>query len=120
MLGLLRTTPTFDNGNGLTGSEAAENEATFVAPDGSQRSYRAGVYDNPYWTVAKNPSFDDVNRFIGNLQFECASHHRQRRWIRHEREHVVRHTIGRGGHRVGMSRPNHVHEGFHQKNFDLH
>ena len=70
MLGLLRTTPTFDNGNGLTGSEAAENEATFVAPDGSQRSYRAGVYDNPYWTVAKNPSFDDVNRFIGNLQFE--------------------------------------------------
>ncbi|MEL6483707.1 MAG: outer membrane beta-barrel protein, partial [Bacteroidota bacterium] len=25
--------------------------------------------DNPYWTVAKNPSFDDVNRFIGNFQF---------------------------------------------------
>ncbi|WP_282117487.1 SusC/RagA family TonB-linked outer membrane protein [Cellulophaga baltica] len=70
MLGLLRTTPTFDNGNGLTAGEAASTESTYVAPDGSQRSYRAGIYDNPYWTVAKNPSFDDVNRFIGNLQFE--------------------------------------------------
>ncbi|MCV6631366.1 MAG: SusC/RagA family TonB-linked outer membrane protein [Flavobacteriaceae bacterium] len=68
MLGLLRTTPTFDNGNGLTGSAAANNPSAYVAPDGSQRSYRAGVYDNPYWTVARNPSLDDVNRFIGNLQ----------------------------------------------------
>ncbi|WP_291869152.1 SusC/RagA family TonB-linked outer membrane protein [Maribacter sp.] len=70
MLGLLRTTPTFDNGNGLTAGAAASNEASFVAPDGSQRSYRAGIYDNPYWTVAKNPSLDDVNRFIGNMQLE--------------------------------------------------
>lgn len=70
MLGLLRTTPTFDNGNGLTGSAAADSEATYTTPDGSQRSYRAGIYDNPYWTVAKNPSTDDVNRFIGNLQLE--------------------------------------------------
>ncbi|MGJ8734546.1 MAG: SusC/RagA family TonB-linked outer membrane protein [Cellulophaga sp.] len=70
MLGLLRTTPTFDNGNGLTAGEAASEESTYVAPDGSQRSYRAGIYDNPYWTVAKNPSFDDVNRFIGNIQLD--------------------------------------------------
>jgi TonB-linked SusC/RagA family outer membrane protein len=70
MLGLLRTTPTFDNGNGLSGSVAADNEATYTTPNGSQRSYRAGIYDNPYWTVAKNPSTDNVNRFIGNLQLE--------------------------------------------------
>ncbi len=70
MLGLLRTAPTFDNGNGLSGSDAANDPNTFVAPDGSQRSYRAGIYDNPYWTVAKNPSFDDVNRFIGSLKLE--------------------------------------------------
>ncbi len=68
MLGLLRTTPTFDNGNGLTGSAAANDPSAYVVPDGSQRSYRAGIYDNPYWTVSRNPSFDDVNRFIGNLQ----------------------------------------------------
>jgi TonB-linked SusC/RagA family outer membrane protein len=68
MLGLLRTTPTFDNGNGRIGSAAADNETTYTIPDGTQRSYRAGVYDNPYWTVAKNPSTDEVNRFIGNLQ----------------------------------------------------
>ncbi|WP_282089063.1 SusC/RagA family TonB-linked outer membrane protein [Aquimarina algiphila] len=70
MLGLLRTTPTFDNGNGLTGRDAAETNSVFQLPDGTQRSYRAGVYDNPFWTVAKNPSSDDVNRFTGRLSFE--------------------------------------------------
>ncbi|WP_237708889.1 outer membrane beta-barrel protein [Gillisia marina] len=70
MLGLLRTTPSFDNGNGLTGREAADTPSTYELPDGTQRSYRAGVYDNPYWTVAKNPSTDDVKRFIGRLSFD--------------------------------------------------
>ncbi len=70
MLGLLRTTPTFDNGNGLSGRDAADEPSTYQLPDGRQRSYRAGVYDNPYWTVAKNPSTDDVKRFIGRLSFE--------------------------------------------------
>lgn len=70
MLGLLRTTPTFDNGNGLKGRAAAEDRTVYELPDGTQRSYRAGIYDNPYWTVGKNPSFDDVNRFTGRLSFE--------------------------------------------------
>ena len=70
MLGLLRTTPTFDNGNGLSGREAASNTGVYELPDGTQRSYRGGIYDNPFWTVAKNPSFDDVNRFIGNIQID--------------------------------------------------
>ncbi len=70
MLGLLRTTPTFDNGNGLTGTDAANTPSTYTNPDGSQRSYRAGIYDNPYWTVAKNPSFDDVHRFIGSFALD--------------------------------------------------
>lgn len=68
MLGLLRTTPTFDNGNGLSGQDAADTNSVYQLVDGSQRSYRAGVYDNPYWTVAKNPSNDDVNRFIGQME----------------------------------------------------
>ncbi len=70
MLGLLRTTPTFDNGNGLTGRNAAGVTDVYELEDGTQRSYRAGVYDNPYWTVSKNPSVDDVNRFTGRLSFE--------------------------------------------------
>ncbi|MEM6344665.1 MAG: SusC/RagA family TonB-linked outer membrane protein [Bacteroidota bacterium] len=65
MLGLMRTTPTFDNGNGQVGFDAAETVGTYELPDGSQRSYRAGVYDNPYWTINKNPFNDDVNRMIG-------------------------------------------------------
>jgi TonB-linked SusC/RagA family outer membrane protein len=70
MLGLIRTTPSFDNGNGLSGRAAANTPSSYELPDGRQRSYRAGVYDNPYWTVAKNPSTDDVKRFIGRLSFE--------------------------------------------------
>ncbi|MFO7721217.1 MAG: SusC/RagA family TonB-linked outer membrane protein [Gillisia sp.] len=70
MLGLVRSTPSFDNGNGLTGRDAANTPGSYELPDGRQRSYRAGIYDNPYWTVAKNPSTDDVKRFIGRLSFE--------------------------------------------------
>ncbi|WP_229239839.1 SusC/RagA family TonB-linked outer membrane protein [Echinicola soli] len=72
MLGLLRNTPTFDIGNGLSGQSAANEESTYVNPDGSQRSYRWGVYDSPYWTVNKNPTEDNVNRVIGiaGLKYE--------------------------------------------------
>lgn len=65
MLGLLRNTPTFDIGNGLSGQEAADTKSTYENPDGTQRSYRAGIYDNPYWVVNKNVTTNTVNRFIG-------------------------------------------------------
>ncbi len=67
MLGLLRNTPTFDIGNGLVGQEAADLTSTYALENGNQRSYRSGIYDSPYWTVNKNPSTDDVNRVIGNI-----------------------------------------------------
>ncbi|MFT5765075.1 MAG: TonB-linked SusC/RagA family outer membrane protein, partial [Saprospiraceae bacterium] len=70
MLGLLRTAPTFDNGNGKTGQAAADDPDTYLNPDGSQRSYRWGIYDSPYWTVNKNPSEDEVNRVIGNVNLK--------------------------------------------------
>lgn len=70
MLGLLRTAPTFDNGNGLTGQAAADQVSSYLNSDGSQRSYRWGIYDNPYWTVNKNPSDDNVNRLIGNINLK--------------------------------------------------
>jgi len=67
MLGLMRNTPTFDAANGYTdGRDAVADPSTYMLPDGSQRSYRAGVYDSPFWTAAKNPYNDDVNRLIGN------------------------------------------------------
>lgn len=72
MLGLLRNTPTFDMGNGKTGQDAADDPDTYLRPDGSQRSYRAGIYDSPYWTVNKNPSTDDVKRVIGHAGLSYA------------------------------------------------
>lgn len=65
MLGLMRTTPSFDNGNNGAGSADPTNKASFELANGEQRSYRYGVYDNPYWTINKNPFRDDVNRVIG-------------------------------------------------------
>ena len=68
MLGLLRTPPTFDNSNGL--SDPANNIASYVnASTQGQRSYRGGIgYDNPYWTVNRNPFNEDVNREYGYAQ----------------------------------------------------
>ncbi|MEO8087548.1 MAG: SusC/RagA family TonB-linked outer membrane protein [Bacteroidota bacterium] len=64
MLGLTRTAPTFDNTNGS--NDPVNDESAYELPDGTPRSYRPGIYDNPYWTVNKNPFNDDVNRMIGN------------------------------------------------------
>ncbi len=75
MLGMLRNTPTFDIGNGLEGQAAADDPDTYLFSDGTQRSYRHGIYDNPYWTVNRNPSTDNVNRIIGSakLGYELTS-----------------------------------------------
>ncbi len=54
MLGLLRTSPNFDN-------SVYENE------DGSNRSYN-GFYDNPLFTVHNNPFDSEVNRILGNVK----------------------------------------------------
>jgi TonB-linked SusC/RagA family outer membrane protein len=72
MLGLVRSAPTFDNGNGLRGQEAADNSASYFynIPGQElpgQRSYRDGIYNNPYFTVAENKNIDDVSRFLGKM-----------------------------------------------------
>ena len=66
MLGLLRTPITFDNSYGL--KDAVNNPASYIQQNGTgqQRDYRGGAgYDNPYWTVNKNPFHEDVNRVFG-------------------------------------------------------
>ncbi|GGZ79186.1 SusC/RagA family TonB-linked outer membrane protein [Algibacter mikhailovii] len=72
MLGLLRNTPTFDMGNGKKGQAAADDPSSyFYDIPGSElpghRSYRDGIYNNPYFTVARNSNTDDVNRLIGKM-----------------------------------------------------
>ena len=62
MLGLLRTPPSFDNAAG------------YELADGTQRNYRnGGGYDNPYWTVNKNPFRDKVSRTFGYVQLDYAA-----------------------------------------------
>ena len=68
MLGLLRNSPTFDLANGYTnGNKAAGDPSVYTLPDGTQRSYRHGIYDSPFWTINRNPARDAVNRLIGNV-----------------------------------------------------
>ncbi|MCB0668819.1 MAG: SusC/RagA family TonB-linked outer membrane protein [Saprospiraceae bacterium] len=64
-IGLYRTPISFDNGNGLTGKEAADFPGAYIFPDGLQRAYRGSDrYDNPYWSINRVPFTDDVNRVI--------------------------------------------------------
>lgn len=58
MLGLTRAPSSYDL-NGTT-------EDGYLLPNGEQRQYFT-FYDNPYWTVFKNPFTDDINRFMGNF-----------------------------------------------------
>ncbi len=68
LLGLARTPITFDNTNGNSDPEAVD---AYEFSDGSQRNYRGGGgYDNPYWTINKNPFEDDVDRIIGYTQID--------------------------------------------------
>ncbi|MEO9851017.1 MAG: SusC/RagA family TonB-linked outer membrane protein [Reichenbachiella sp.] len=67
-IGLFRNTPTFDIGNGSQGKSALNDPLTYQLPDKTQRAYRAnGSYDNPFWSVAKNPYEDNVNRIISTV-----------------------------------------------------
>ncbi len=69
MLGLLRTPPSFDNSNGS--SSPADDPKAYILESGKQRNYRnGGGYDNPFWTVNKNPFTDDVNRVFGVFQLD--------------------------------------------------
>jgi TonB-linked SusC/RagA family outer membrane protein len=64
MLGLLRTPTTFDNSYGL--SNPVTNPNSYLLPSGKQRDYRGGAgYDNPYWTVNRNPFHENLNRVYG-------------------------------------------------------
>ena len=69
MLGLLRTSPNFDNSYGLPNAASNSDAEAYLTPDGTQRNYRDGHgYDNPYWTVNRNPTHSDLNRAMGNVQ----------------------------------------------------
>jgi len=63
MLGLTRTPPTFDNSNGVS---KASDPASYLLANGNQRNYRGGGgYDNPYWSVNKEPFNSKLDRIFG-------------------------------------------------------
>jgi TonB-linked SusC/RagA family outer membrane protein len=68
MYSLLTTPPSFDIGNGRSGSSALDDESAFITPDGSQRTYSPGVVDNPYWTVHHNGMTSQVRHAAPSLK----------------------------------------------------
>ena len=67
MFGLLTTSPTFDNANGLSSKDAANNSTTCVFTDGTQRSYNGGLTNNPYWQIKRNTFTNNSNRGSGKI-----------------------------------------------------
>jgi TonB-linked SusC/RagA family outer membrane protein len=67
MLGLTRTPATFDLTNGL--QDPADNPAAYALNDSTQRTYWP-AYDNPYWSVNRNRSENQVDRVLGRLELE--------------------------------------------------
>jgi TonB-linked SusC/RagA family outer membrane protein len=61
MLSLTRAPASFD----LKG----EGEEGYLYPNGNQRQYFY-AYDNPYWSVYKNPFNDDIHRVMGNFSID--------------------------------------------------
>ncbi len=77
MYGVYRTPNSFDNRNAVTNSYT--NPKIFIAPDGHQRSYtyylgrdaygdNLSIFENPYWSINRNPATTSVDRLIGNVQ----------------------------------------------------
>lgn len=70
-LGLFRNPISFDIGNGLSGREAAQTSSTYLLANGQQRAFRGNnAYDNPFWTVNRNPFRDKVNRITQQLKLD--------------------------------------------------
>lgn len=64
MRGLINTPLNFDNANGV--NDPADNVQAYQFEDGTQRAYSGGNrgFDNPYWSLNKNPHSDDIDRFV--------------------------------------------------------
>ncbi|MFO7257679.1 MAG: SusC/RagA family TonB-linked outer membrane protein [Bacteroidota bacterium] len=64
MRGLINTPLNFDNSNGR--ANPSEDPLAYSFEDGTQRAYPGGNrgFDNPYWSLNKNPHSDDINRFV--------------------------------------------------------
>lgn len=68
MFGLLRSPVSFDITNNT--NRPSKNRSSYMFPDGTQRTWYEDV-DNPYWSVNKNQSHSDADRFFGNLGFNA-------------------------------------------------
>ncbi len=63
-LPLYRTPISFDDKNGTTNPR---DQSAFLFPNGTQRDYTGGVFNNPYFALNKDPFNNEVNRFIGDV-----------------------------------------------------
>ena len=67
MASITTTPPTFDNTNGFTSRQAAQNSPAYLLNNGNQRSSSTGNNNNPYWLVNNLPDKEIYQAFNNSI-----------------------------------------------------
>jgi hypothetical protein len=68
--GLLRSSPSFDNRNGLESKGAIKAKSAYLLENGRQRSYSPGNSDNPYFLINTLPDHEKLKTVLSTLSLK--------------------------------------------------
>jgi hypothetical protein len=69
---ILRTPPTFDNSNGLSGRQAFSSKSSYLLSTGLSRTFAPDFSDNPYGLVNTIPDHEYANRLMASTALHYA------------------------------------------------
>jgi hypothetical protein len=71
--GILRTSPSFDNSNGLHSKKVIASKSTYQLENGMQRSYSPANSDNPYFLINTLPDKEKLKTLLSTLSLKYST-----------------------------------------------
>jgi hypothetical protein len=68
--GILRTSPSFDNSNGLHSKKVIASKSTYQLENGMQRSYSPANSNNPYFLINTLPDKEKLKTLLSTLSLK--------------------------------------------------